>query len=226
MGSNPPRLREAKLLAMADLFGIEAPTALLALERLVATGDISFENGRYRLSARLAQRQRHQDQSRRDLRQPWSGRWSMAIVDPEVRAAPDRTDLRKAMAELRYGWWRDGVWLRPDNLGLRYSPVLDARCTTWVADTPGGLDSRQLAAKLWDLDAWATRATALIASFSLTLQLADRFMVGTAAVRHLVTDPLLPDGLAPAGWPASALRREFATFAVDLQGELVSFLRG
>jgi phenylacetic acid degradation operon negative regulatory protein len=35
-------------------------------------------------------------------------------------------------------------------------------------------------------------------------------------VRHLLTDPVLPDELLPDGWPGAALRNSYAQFAAEL----------
>jgi phenylacetic acid degradation operon negative regulatory protein len=35
-------------------------------------------------------------------------------------------------------------------------------------------------------------------------------------VRHLLTDPVLPDELLPADWPGAALRSAYFDFAADL----------
>lgn len=225
LGTNPPRLTAAKLVTVADLFGISEGAARTALSRMTANGDVSLENGRYRLSSRLSQRQRRQDLSRGELRQPWSGRWIMAVVEPAPRSAADRSSLRRSMLELRLGEWREGVWLRPDNLGPRYSSALQQQCTMWTADTAPDTNRQAVVARLWDLDSWAARAQALMAVFPEIDGIADRFTVAAATLRHLLSDPLLPDGLCPPGWPSSTLRQRFTSFYADLQTELLSVLR-
>jgi len=224
LGINPPRLRAAKLLAMAELFGVDDADALTALARMEADGDVSLENGRYRLAPRFAARQRRQEQSRVDPRQPWNGRWSMAVLDRDVANPPD--ELRRSLAALHYGEWRPGVWLRPDNLGPRSTPMLRRQWPAWSAELPHGVDGRALVRRLWDLDGWAAQANGLLAAMPVSLDIATRFAVAVAATMHLLADPLLPDGLSPAGWPAAALRREFAAFAGELEAELALFLRG
>lgn len=225
LGTSPPRLPVSKLVAVAELFGISEGAARTALSRMTAAGDVSLENGRYRLSPRLMDRQRRQDQSRGELRQPWNGRWVIAIVGPQPRAAAERTALRRAMHEQRLGQWREGVWLRPDNLGPRRSPTIERQCTVWIADAPAQPPQRQIVARLWDLEAWAERARDLVDAFAGPDQVADRFMIAAATLRHLLGDPLLPDGLAPDDWPAALLRQRFTSYYQDLQTELAHFLR-
>lgn len=225
LGTNPPRLPVAKLVAVAELFGISEGAARTALSRMTAAGDVSLENGWYRLSPRLMDRQRRQDQSRGELRQPWNGRWVIAVVGPQSRAPADRAALRRAMHEQRLGQWREGVWLRPDNLGPRRGPTIERQCTVWIADAPAQPPHRQIVARLWDLEAWAERAHDLVDAFVGPDEVADRFMIAAATLRHLLGDPLLPDGLAPDGWPAALLRQRFTTYYQHLQSELAHFLR-
>ncbi len=35
-------------------------------------------------------------------------------------------------------------------------------------------------------------------------------------VRHLLTDPVLPDELLPGDWPGAALRKAYTNFAAEL----------
>ena len=41
---------------------------------------------------------------------------------------------------------------------------------------------------------------------------ADAFVAGAAALRHIGTDPLLPAELLPADWPGAELRAEYAAY--------------
>jgi phenylacetic acid degradation operon negative regulatory protein len=43
----------------------------------------------------------------------------------------------------------------------------------------------------------------------------ERFVVAAAVVRHLLTDPVLPDELLPEDWPGSALRKTYMKFAAE-----------
>jgi phenylacetic acid degradation operon negative regulatory protein len=44
----------------------------------------------------------------------------------------------------------------------------------------------------------------------------ERFSAAAAIVRHLLTDPVLPDELLPADWPGAALRSAYLDFAAEL----------
>jgi phenylacetic acid degradation operon negative regulatory protein len=43
-----------------------------------------------------------------------------------------------------------------------------------------------------------------------------RFVIAAAIVRHLLTDPVLPDELLPADWPGTRLRTAYNDFAAEL----------
>ena len=43
-----------------------------------------------------------------------------------------------------------------------------------------------------------------------------RFVAAAGIVRHLLTDPVLPDELLPTYWPGVALRRAYHDFAAEL----------
>ena len=50
---------------------------------------------------------------------------------------------------------------------------------------------------------------------------AESFTVAAAIVRQLLTDPVLPDELLPAGWPAARLREAYGTY----QSEVLRLMR-
>ncbi len=54
--------------------------------------------------------------------------------------------------------------------------------------------------------------------------LADRFTVAAAALRHLLSDPLLPDALLPPGWPGGELRLRYDAFAAELRELLLQYV--
>lgn len=67
-------------------------------------------------------------------------------------------------------------------------------------------DPAGLAARLWDLTAWANRARALLAAID-TSDPVLRFTACATSVRPLLDDPLLPDDLLPSDWPGNQLRQ-------------------
>jgi phenylacetic acid degradation operon negative regulatory protein len=147
----------------------------------------------------------------------------MVVVTATGRPAGDRADLRRRLALARLGELREGVWLRPDNLELRPDPTGHPGVSGYAA-TPGG-DPVELAAGLWDLDAWASRATVLLAEMAARPtagpeDLATGFVLSAAVLRHLQADPLLPDPLLPPEWPGLRLRETYEAWDARYRGVL------
>src|SRR5947209_20352062 len=85
LGTHPPFLPVRALVRTAELFGISEGTTRVALSRLVADGDVIAEDSSYRLSPRLAERQRRQDEGLHPATKEWDGSWERAIAQPVVR---------------------------------------------------------------------------------------------------------------------------------------------
>lgn len=243
LGLDPPVLPVGRLVETAALFGIAENTARTALSRMASAGEVVADDGRYRLVGRLLERQRRQDEGRRPRLQPWQGRWRMAVITGsrsgtgERRTAADRAELRATLTRLRLAEWREGVWLRPDNLELVLAPLATDHCAWVVAemdDEPRGTQAppaqaaRELVRTLWDLDGWATVAR------SLLVELRDRPTIGTlapgfvlsaAVLRHLAADPLLPPAMLPKRWPGDDLRRTYDRWDRAYRGLLAAWHR-
>jgi phenylacetic acid degradation operon negative regulatory protein len=88
--------------------------------------------------------------------------------------------------------------MRPDNLELDVDAEVRGRVRIVQArdDAPD-----ELATQLWDLPSWARAGQRLVAEMSTATDVPARFMIAAAIVRHLLTDPVLPEELLPAGWP-------------------------
>jgi phenylacetic acid degradation operon negative regulatory protein len=127
--------------------------------------------------------------------------------------ARTRASLRTAMHDKRFGELREGVWMRPDNLELDLDPEVDTRVRVlWARDAAPA----ELAAQLWDLPAWAQAGHRLLDEMAAASDIPGRFAVAAAMVRHLLTDPVLPDELLPADWPGAGLRAAYHDFATEL----------
>jgi phenylacetic acid degradation operon negative regulatory protein len=74
----------------------------------------------------------------------------------------------------------------------------------------------ELAGQLWDLPSWTRAGHWLLAEMSSATDIPARFVVAAAIVRHLLTDPVLPAELLPAGWPGARLRSAYNDFAAEL----------
>jgi len=223
LGTYPPRLPSQLLVRSGELFGIAEGTIRTAISRMVAAGELEAIGTSYQLAGELLGRQARQDASRLAAPRPWNGQWEMAIVVGERRAATARTSLREAVRRLKLAELREGVWVRPQNLDPRRSPrdwaIVDGQCHTF-AGAPVG-DDRALVAELWDLDAWAGGADALLQGLDAlqpALERGDRpvlrdgFVLSAAVLRHLLADPLLPGELWPPDWPGEELRERYERF--------------
>ena len=213
LGAHPAWASAAELIRLTTDFGIKETTLRVALTRMVSAGDLVRSADGYRLSDRLLARQRRQDDAMRPQLRPWHGHWTTLIVtsvgtDPRTRAA-----LRTTLHHKRFGELREGVWMRPDNLEFDVDVEVRARMRIVQArdDAPA-----ELAGQLWDLPSWAGTGQRLVAEMSRAGDVPARFVVAAAIVRHLLTDPVLPDELLPADWPGTRLRTTYNDFAAEL----------
>ncbi|MCQ9131300.1 PaaX family transcriptional regulator C-terminal domain-containing protein [Streptomyces hilarionis] len=204
LGAHPPELAARDLVRGVERFGVGGSTVRAALSRMVAAGDLRRTDGVYRLSDRLLERQRRQDDAVHPHTCAWDGDWEMPVITATGRGPADRAELRARLGELRLAELREGVWLRPANLGRPWPADLDEVVRRFTARP--GAPARELAESLWPLDAWAGTARALLAHVERSRRPADRFTALAAVVRHLLADPVLPAELLPADWPGAALR--------------------
>ena len=218
LGTRPPRLPVGRLVRAGALFGIAEGTVRTALSRMAAAGEVEADEGWYRLSGPLLDRQRRQDDSRAATTVAWSGAWALAVVRGGRRPAAERADLRAAARALRYAELREGVWTRPANLDPDRLPgaraVLAAQCDRFEARPVDRLDP----GALWDLTAWAARARRLQADLDALVgrleggdvaALAPGFVLSADVLRHFQADPLLPRALLPDRWPGPGLREHY-----------------
>ena len=216
LGAHPAWATASELVGMTADFGIKETTLRVALTRMVGAGDLIRSADGYRLSNRLLARQRRQDDAIDPRVRGWRGDWVVLVVTSVGDDARTRAALRNTMRDKRFGELREGVWMRPDNLELGLDPEVDARVRVLRARDDG---PAELAAQLWDLSAWAQAGHRLLDEMAREKSGSDtagRFVVAAAMVRHLLTDPVLPDELLPADWPGARLRAAYHEFAAEL----------
>lgn len=222
LGAEVPRLTTRELVAAASVVGFAEPTVRVALSRMATAGDVVRDDeGAYRLSERLVVRQRRQEEATHPSLREWDGTWELVAVTTAGRTASDRADLRAALTELRLAELREGVWTRPANLELSWPDPVRAVCERFTGATPAA-DAASLAARLWDLEAWAATARRLLDA-TATEDPVLRFTACATSGRHLLTDPVLPPALLPDDWPGDALRASHVAYkqwVVDMRHSL------
>jgi phenylacetic acid degradation operon negative regulatory protein len=202
---------------------------------MVAAGELEAAgDGRYRLAGHLLRRQARQDLSRHPPAGDWDGTWITAVVTVDGRSAADRATLRDAMRASRMGELREGVWLRPDNLGagLPVDGLVREHCT-WLRGQPVD-DQAALAGRLWELNAYERRSAELLERMDATIgRLGDDdagvlgpcFVTAASALRHLTGDPLLPRALVGPDWTGDRLRSAYDGYEAALQASLRRWFR-
>lgn len=218
LGAHPPELPVKDLVRLVEPFGVGGSTLRAALSRMVAAGDLRRTDAVYRLSDRLLDRQRRQDDAADPRTRAWHGDWEMVVITATGRGPAERADLRARLAELRLAELREGVWLRPANLD-RPLPT-DTRRVALAYTARPEEPPRELAARLWPLADWASGARLLLTRADDAARPADRLTVYAAAVRHLLADPVLPPALLPPDWPGDALRTAYAGYRRELAAAL------
>ncbi|WP_328363723.1 PaaX domain-containing protein, C- domain protein [Mycobacterium sp. NBC_00419] len=213
LGAHPAWATSAELLRLTSDFGIREQTLRVALTRMVGAGDLVRSEDGYRLSDRLLARQRRQDDALDPRTREWDGTWTTLVITAVGMDARARASLRNALQSNRFGELREGVWLRPDNLDHHLPAEIVDR--TRILRAHDG-DPGQLAVRLWDLDVWSATGRQLLGDMAAADDIPARFVAAAAMVRHLLTDPVLPEELLPPDWPGAALRKSYADFAAEL----------
>jgi phenylacetic acid degradation operon negative regulatory protein len=213
LGAHPAWASSSELITLTADFGIKEPTLRVALTRMVGAGDLVRSANGYRLSERLLARQRRQDDALDPRLRPWDGIWTTLVITSVGGDARSRAMIRNTLQDSRFGELREGVWMRPDNLARPATGDLSDRLRVLLArdEDPVGL-----AAHLWDLPAWARVGGQLLDQMRGAKETPRRFVAAAASVRHLLTDPVLPEELLPENWPGAELRRAYHEFAADL----------
>ncbi|MDW3220573.1 MAG: PaaX family transcriptional regulator C-terminal domain-containing protein [Acidimicrobiales bacterium] len=237
LGTLPPRLPGRLLVAFAEEFGINPGTTRVALSRMVDRGELTRDDDSvYHLAGDLLDRQGRQEAGLAAVTRAWDGDWEIHVVRTGGRDAGDRAALRRAAVHLGLAEHRDGVWMRPANLDPQRLPsarmVVAEQADRFVGRPDGS--PAELAAALFDLDAWSAATRRLVASMEATsalleadgdVSLADGFELAASSLRHLVADPLLPPSLTPSGWPASDLRAAYDRYNRAYRARLSAFFR-
>jgi phenylacetic acid degradation operon negative regulatory protein len=214
LGAHPAELAVRDLVRAVGAFGISEATLRVALSRMVTAGDLHRSDATYRLSQRLLERQRRQDEAVHPATRAWRGAWQIAVITSIGRSPVDRAELRAELLSLRLAELREGVWMRPANLRRAWPSQLDEHVRRFSGRPDE--DAHDLVRALWDLDEWRASSVALLDYFGKAGEPADRLMGAAAIVRHLLADPMLPVELLPDDWPGASLRLTYTEYQDDL----------
>lgn len=213
LGAHPAWATASELIRLTADFDIKEPTVRVALTRMVSAGDLVRSQDGYRLSDRLLGRQRRQDDAINPRLRTWDGAWKTLVITSVGTDARTRATLRTALQDNRFGELREGVWLRPDNLDtVLPAEVLQRGRELHTRDD----DPADLAARIWDLPGWARVGRELLDEMNSAADIPEQFVTAAAMVRHLLTDPVLPQELLPDSWPGAELREAYNEFAAEL----------
>jgi len=213
LGAHPAWATAGQLIRLTADFDIKEPTVRVALTRMVSAGDLIRSQDGYRLSDRLLVRQRRQDDAINPRLRTWDGLWRTLVITSVGTDARTRAALRSTLQNNRFGELREGVWMRPDNLDAQLPDDVVGRGRELHARDD---DPADLAARLWDLVGWARTGNRLLDEMRWADDVPTQFTTAAAMVRHLLTDPVLPEELLPHDWPGAALRDAYNTFAAEL----------
>jgi phenylacetic acid degradation operon negative regulatory protein len=213
LGAHPAWATASELIHLTADFDIKEATLRVALTRMVGAGDLVRSEDGYRLSDRLLARQRRQDDAINPQLRSWDGTWTTLVITSVGIDARIRAALRTTLQQNRFAELREGVWMRPDNVKITLPDEVLSRVRVLHSydDSPA-----DLAALLWDLPTWAGVGGQLLDDMAAAADVPGRFVAAAGMVRHLLTDPVLPNELLPYGWPGAALRKSYAQFAAEL----------
>jgi len=168
-----------------------------------------------RLLAEGARRLHHDPPVRDD----WDGSWTLLAYSlPETRR-DERHQLRRRLAWEGFGVLRDGLWIAPGRVD-----VGGLAAELGVADDVHAFDGRAVApthaggmvAETWDLGAIGSGYRDFLEQWDVptplphaTDDLARSLWLVIEWRQLVLEDPMLPAGLLPADWPASAARDVF-----------------
>ena len=228
LGTHPPSMPVGRLLDFTSLFGISAGTTRTALSRMVTQGELANDEGVYRLSGRLLERQAQQDAGRQERPTTWDGTWWFVAVLADRRSVAARRAFRSRATGARLGELRPDTWLRPANIDVP-ADLADALMTRGPLVSG---DDVALVRRLWDLDTIDATARSLGSALRSTSTelgvdapdsaLTDAFVQLAACQRFLRTEPQLPESLDPSR-SSIELRAVYADVVVTFQQRLAAF---
>jgi phenylacetic acid degradation operon negative regulatory protein len=215
LGAHPPSATVGELVAFGRHVDLNDSAVRAALTRMVAAGDLHREKGIYTLSDRLVERQRRQDEAMQVPTGDWNGIWRIAAVVSTGKDPASRLHLRRSMAAAHFAELREGLWMRPDNLG--WSPPPEIADDLELMSARPDRHADDLAHRLFAPHRWAATGRDLLVHAERATTPHDKLTAVATIVRHLTHDPLLPHELLPPDWPGGSLRRTYDAFRLELE---------
>lgn len=229
----------AHLLAAAALFGISDNHIRVTLARLTAADMVqSPRRGLYQLgsaSQNLATDVAQWRQARQRLR-VWDGSWvAVYTAQPLPTDKAAQRQHARALQLLGFAPWGAGLHLRPNNLESSLDALRQRLLTVGLQPNSSVFSAQQFSPadhtalqQLWDgealtagyrdsqhqLEQWQQQA----ATLDLRQAARDSLVLGGAAIRQLIFDPLLP---APLVDEAARNRFMDTAIAFDAQGRAI-----
>ncbi|WP_018598705.1 PaaX family transcriptional regulator C-terminal domain-containing protein [Mycobacterium sp. 155] len=213
LGAHPAWASAAELIRLTADFDIKETALRVALTRMVGAGDLVRSEDGYRLADRLLARQRRQDDAINPRLRPDDEEWLTLVITSVGTDARTRAALRIMLQQYRFAELREGVWMRPDNLDQALPQEIAERVRMLHTRDDDPFD---LVGRLWDLPGWVRAGRRLLDDIASATDVPSRFVAAAGIVRHLLTDPVLPDKLLPADWPGAQLRTAYTDFAAEL----------
>ncbi|HEV3293325.1 MAG TPA: PaaX family transcriptional regulator C-terminal domain-containing protein [Streptosporangiaceae bacterium] len=230
------------LRLLADL-GLSEAAARSLLLRMRRDGWLDSERtgreARYRLAPAILAAQARVEAQLRGHRPEWTGSFNGVLYEIPEDARAYRDRLRRTAHLLGYATLRPGLLVATTDRWAELATLLPAHPAgsqlLQIQLRLGAADSREVAARLWHLDALAARYRAVLARARTLTSKAGQHPPGAAAFRAFaaatlpiyqasVDDPDLPAELLPAGWPgdqlSGALERAFRAFYRPIIGYL------
>jgi phenylacetic acid degradation operon negative regulatory protein len=231
LGSHPPTMSVGRILAFTSLFGLSDGAVRTALSRLVAAGDLDNDEGVYRLTGRLLERQAQQDSGRTEPPATWDRTWWTVTVLSDRRSTAERRAFRTRAVGARLGELRPDAWFRPANIELPREAFAHEHD---VVVTRGPLvvgEDREFARRVWDFEVLAGAAQHHLGVLERSLEqlgrhddavVAEVFAALASAQRFLRAEPQLPAEVGPPA-ASSAVRATYRVVVEEFQQRLGAF---
>ncbi|MEV6403789.1 PaaX family transcriptional regulator [Streptomyces bobili] len=214
----------AELIRLLAAVGVDAPAVRSSVSRLKRRGLLlpartAHGAAGYELSAEARQLLEDGDRRIYATTPPADEGWVLAVFSVPESERQKRHVLRSRLAGLGFGTAAPGVWIAPARLHEETRHTLerlrlDAYVDLFRGEHLGFAPTARAVARWWDLAAIAKEHEAFLDRHERVLHAWERradtppqeayrdYLLALDAWRHLpYTDPGLPAGLLPEGWP-------------------------